>query len=72
MSKCEICGHGQILYRGKPQISHATCAVEKTERAKDSEFVRALRHQLDLRGENYTDFIAKVVSEFVDQDTSVR
>lgn len=59
---CEICRGTQILYRGKPLIDHTACKLEMAERDRDRQFIRSLRHELDVRGTNHRDFIARLVS----------
>lgn len=53
---CPICGNPYVM-GGQ---SHTRCMNEQTERTKDFEFLRALRHECDLRGMTYADFIAQL------------
>jgi hypothetical protein len=61
---CPICGNPYLI----GSDLHSMCAVEQTERAKDSEFLRALRHELDVRGWKYSDFISQMLSKVEDAD----
>lgn len=51
---CPVCGSAYV-YGGSN--SHARCLTESTERAKDAEFIRAMRHECQQRGMEVHDFL---------------
>lgn len=55
---CPVCGSPYIYGGVSGQNSHARCLIEQTERAKDAEFLRALRAECQQRGLEVQDFLA--------------